>query len=99
VQTQLARKILPLCIALQGKGVHKEKYHVRMGGLWFVLLNLDRVLRKTPKPPAQSTVPRAVEIKVGLCQQDEVPQTPVTPEVARMIDVPKSWKAAVARMF
>jgi hypothetical protein len=63
------------------------------------LLNLDRVLRKTPKPPAQSTVPRAVEIKVGLCQQDEVPQTPVTPEVARMIDVPKSWKAAVARMF
>jgi hypothetical protein len=43
--------------------------------------NPDRVLRKTPKPPAQSTVP-ADEIKVGLCQQDEVPQTPVTPVTA-----------------
>ena len=33
----------------------------------------------TPKPPAQSTVPRTDEIKVGSCHQDEVPQTPVTP--------------------
>ena len=41
--------------------------------------NPDRVLRVTPKPPAQSTVPRADEIKVGSCHQDEVPQTPVTP--------------------
>ena len=39
--------------------------------------NPDRVLRKTPKPPAQSTVPRASE--VGNCQQDEIPPTPVTP--------------------
>lgn len=45
-------------------------------------LNPDRVLRKTPKPPAQSIVPRAVEINVGLCQQDEVPQTSVTPVTA-----------------
>ena len=41
--------------------------------------NPDRVLKVTPKPPAQSTVPRADEIKVGSCHQDEVPQTPVTP--------------------
>ena len=41
--------------------------------------NPDRVLRVTPKPPAQSTIPRADEIKVGSCHQDEVPQTPVTP--------------------
>ena len=41
--------------------------------------NPDRVLRVTPKPPAQSTVPRADEIRVGSCHQDEVPQTPVTP--------------------
>lgn len=41
--------------------------------------NPDRVLRKTPKPPAQGTVPRADEIKVGLSRQDEVPQTSVTP--------------------
>ena len=41
--------------------------------------NPDRVLRVTPKPPAQSTVPKADEIRVGSCHQDEVPQTPVTP--------------------
>ena len=41
--------------------------------------NPDRVLRVTPKPPAQSTVPRADEIRVGSCHQGEVPQTPVTP--------------------
>ena len=39
--------------------------------------NPDRVLRVTPKPPAQSTV--ADEIRVSSCHQDEVPQTPVTP--------------------
>jgi len=41
--------------------------------------NPDRVLRVTPKPPAQATVPRADEIRVGSYHQDEVPQTPVTP--------------------
>jgi hypothetical protein len=41
--------------------------------------NPDRVLRVTPKPPAQLTVPRADEIRVGSCYQDEVLQTPVTP--------------------
>ncbi|KAF4629691.1 hypothetical protein G7Y89_g8452 [Cudoniella acicularis] len=39
----------------------------------------NRVLRVTPKPPAQSTIPRADEIRVGSCYQDEVSQTPVTP--------------------
>ncbi|KAH9204300.1 hypothetical protein DL95DRAFT_430412 [Leptodontidium sp. 2 PMI_412] len=52
-------------------------------------LNPDRVLRKTPKPPAQSTVPRAVEINVGLCQQDEVPQTSVTPVTADAFIIPR----------
>ncbi|KIM99193.1 hypothetical protein OIDMADRAFT_127122, partial [Oidiodendron maius Zn] len=32
-----------------------------------------------PKPPAQSTVPRANEIEVGALHQDDVPPTPVTP--------------------
>jgi DDE superfamily endonuclease len=49
--------------------------------------NPNRVLRVTPKPPAQSTVPRADEIEVGSChqddvpptRQDDVPPTPVTP--------------------
>jgi hypothetical protein len=41
--------------------------------------NPDRVLRKTPKPLTQLTVPRADEVEVGNCQQDELPQTPVTP--------------------
>ncbi|KIM94283.1 hypothetical protein OIDMADRAFT_136323, partial [Oidiodendron maius Zn] len=41
--------------------------------------NPDRVLRLTPKPPAQSTIPRADKIRVGSCYQDEAPQTPVTP--------------------
>jgi hypothetical protein len=49
--------------------------------------NPDRVLRVTPKPPVQSTVPRADEIEVGTSHQDDVlptcqddvPPTPVTP--------------------
>jgi len=49
--------------------------------------NPDRVLRVTPKPPVQSTVPRADEIEVGASHQDDVlptcqddvPPTPVTP--------------------
>ena len=47
--------------------------------------NPDRVLRVTLKPPAQSTVPRADEIKVGSCHQDEVLQTPVTPVSAEAL--------------
>jgi hypothetical protein len=42
------------------------------------LFNPDRVLRTTPKPPAQSTIASADEIKVGSYQQDELPQTLVT---------------------
>jgi hypothetical protein len=41
--------------------------------------NPDRVLRKTPKPPTQLTVPRADKVEVGSGQQDEFPPTPVTP--------------------
>jgi hypothetical protein len=47
--------------------------------------NPDRVLRATPKPPAQSTVLRADEIKVGSYEQDELPQTPVTPVSAEAL--------------
>ena len=42
--------------------------------------NPDRVLREIQKPPARLTVPKADEVKVGSCLQDEVPQTPVTAE-------------------
>jgi hypothetical protein len=41
--------------------------------------NPDRVLRVTPKPPVQSTVPKADEIEVGVSHQDDVPPTPITP--------------------
>lgn len=41
--------------------------------------NPDRVLRHMPKPPADITVPKANEVKVGSCPQDVVLQTPVTP--------------------
>ena len=47
--------------------------------------NPDRVLRATPKPPAQSTVPRADEIKVGSYKQEELPQTSVTPVSAEAL--------------
>ena len=39
--------------------------------------NPDRVLRLTLKPPAQLTILRANEIKVGSCYQNKVLQTPV----------------------
>lgn len=47
--------------------------------------NPDKVLRATPKPPAQSIVLGVDEIKVGSCQQDEVPKTPVTPVSAETL--------------
>ena len=45
-------------------------------------VNADRVLRATPKPSPESTIPRADEIEVGSYQQNELPQTPVTPVTA-----------------
>src|SRR3989440_904078 len=47
--------------------------------------NPDRVLRATPKPPAQLTVAKADEMKVASCLQDEVLQTPVTPVSAEAL--------------
>lgn len=41
--------------------------------------NPERVLRVTPKPPAQASSLRADGTKAGSCHQEEVPQTPVTP--------------------
>ena len=42
--------------------------------------NPDRVLRDMQKPLAELTVPKADEMKVGSCPQDEILQTPVTVE-------------------
>ena len=47
--------------------------------------NPGRVLRDTPKPPAQLTVPRANGVAVVPCAQDEIPQTPVTPATAEAL--------------
>jgi DDE superfamily endonuclease len=41
--------------------------------------NPDRVLRDIAKPVVALTIPKADEVKVGPCPQDEVLQTPVTP--------------------
>jgi hypothetical protein len=41
--------------------------------------NPDRVLRNIPRPPAELTIPKTDEVKVGSYPQDEVLQTPVTP--------------------
>jgi hypothetical protein len=43
------------------------------------LLNLDRVLRDMPKPPAKLTIPKADKVKVASYGQDAIPQTPITP--------------------
>ncbi|KAH8790851.1 hypothetical protein F5882DRAFT_401029 [Hyaloscypha sp. PMI_1271] len=42
-------------------------------------LNPDRVLRSMPAPPAELAIPSADEVKVGSCQQDVEPQTPIMP--------------------
>jgi len=47
------------------------------------LFNPDRVLRDMPKPPADLTMPKADEVKVGSCPQDVVLQTPVTLVLAK----------------
>jgi hypothetical protein len=47
--------------------------------------NPDRVLRHTPKPPAQLTAPEAAGIQIGICPQDDVLQTPVTPVSAEAL--------------
>jgi hypothetical protein len=41
--------------------------------------NPDRVLRRTPKPPAQLALPRSEETTGNSGMPDEVPQTPITP--------------------
>lgn len=42
--------------------------------------NPDRILRDMPKPLARLTIPKADEVKVGPCSQEELLQTPVTAE-------------------
>ena len=48
-------------------------------------LDPDRVLKDTPKPPAELTNPKADEVKVRSCPQDDVLQTPVTPVSAEAL--------------
>jgi hypothetical protein len=60
------------------KAFTKRNITARWAACGLFPFNPDRVLRVTLKPPAQSTVLRADEIKVGSCYQDEVSQTPVT---------------------
>jgi len=75
------------------KAFVKRNIIARWAAYSLFLFNLDRVLRVTPKPPTQSTIPRADEIKVGLCYQDEVPQTPMKPVSAEglaSLNVPSS---------
>ena len=43
-----------------------------------VSFNPDRVLRGISKPPAELTIPKADEVKVGPRPQDKILQTPVT---------------------
>jgi hypothetical protein len=50
-----------------------------------VPFNPDRVLRSMPKPPAELTIPQAVDREVGHRPQDEVLQTPVTPVSAEAL--------------
>jgi hypothetical protein len=45
----------------------------------------DRVLKDTLKPPAELTIPKADEVKVRPCPQDDVLQTPVTPVSAEAL--------------
>ncbi len=44
-----------------------------------VPFNPDRVLRGISKPPAELTIPKADEVKVGPRPQDKILQIPVTP--------------------
>ncbi len=50
-----------------------------------VQFNPDRVLRDIPKPPAELTIPKVDEVKVGPRSQDEILQTPVTPVSAEAL--------------
>jgi hypothetical protein len=47
--------------------------------------NPDRVLRDTPKPPTELTIPKADEMKVRSCPQDDALQTPGTPVSAEAL--------------
>ena len=50
-----------------------------------VPFNPDRVLRSISKPPAELTIPKADEVKVGPRAQDKILQTPVTPVSAEAL--------------
>ena len=48
--------------------------------------------------PPQSTVPKAAEMEVGSCLQDEVLQTPVTPVSAEALTSLHNLRVAVIRV-
>jgi hypothetical protein len=54
-------------------------------------LSLERVLKDTPQPPAELTIPKADEMKVTSCPQDDVLQTPVTPVSAEALMLLQSF--------
>lgn len=56
-----------------------------MGCEWFVSVQPRQSTQSYTEAPAQSIVLGVDEIKVGSCQQDEVPQTPVTPVSAEAL--------------
>src|SRR2546423_9465554 len=47
--------------------------------------NPDRMVRDIQKPLAELSLPKADEVKVGSCPQDEVLKTPVTPVSAEAL--------------
>jgi hypothetical protein len=60
------------------RALTKRNITARWAATGLFPFSLERVLRGTPKPSAELTVPKADKV-VGSCPQDEVLQTPVTP--------------------
>ncbi|KAH8688641.1 hypothetical protein GQ44DRAFT_803170, partial [Phaeosphaeriaceae sp. PMI808] len=50
------------------------------GGLF--PFNPDKVLSDIPKPLSELNALSTIEVRMGSCTQDQLPQTPATPEVA-----------------
>ena len=71
--------------AARGKAFTKRNITAAWAASGLFPINPDRLLRTTPKPLAQLTVPETDEMKVGACPQDEILQTPVTPVPAEAL--------------
>ena len=80
VQIQPARTISRLYSPARDKVLTSRNIKAGWIKAGLVPFNPDRVLRDIQKPLAELTVPKADEVEVGSCPQDEVLQTPVTVE-------------------